>query len=93
VKRLDEAGIANGRVNEITDVINHTNLSERDRWRTIESAGGTIRTLRPPAIMHGHDEPMKAIPSVGEHTTVILCELGYSEAEIDQLITSGVAGG
>ena len=93
VKRLDEAGIANGRVNAITDVINHTNLSERDRWRTIESAGGTIRTLRPPAIMHGHDEPMKAIPSVGEHTTVILGELGYSEAEIDQLITSGVAGG
>jgi len=92
VKRLDEAGIANGRVNEISDVINHTNLSERDRWRTIESAGGTVRTLRPPAIMHGHDEPMKAIPSVGEHTNVILGELGYSNEQIDELVASGVAG-
>lgn len=93
VKRLDEAGIANGRVNEISDVINHTNLSERDRWRTVESAGGTVRTLRPPAIMHGHDEPMAAIPSVGEHTNAILAELGYSDEEIDRLVARGIAGG
>ena len=89
---LDEAGIANGRVNNISDVIDHPNLVERDRWRTIESAGGTIRTLRPPAIMHGHDEPIGPIPSVGQHTADILRELGYSDDRISELAASGSIG-
>ncbi|MGA0036304.1 MAG: CaiB/BaiF CoA transferase family protein [Ilumatobacteraceae bacterium] len=89
---LDEAGIANGRVNSISDVIDHPNLVERDRWRTIESSGGTIRTLRPPAIMHGHDEPIGPIPSVGQHTADILRELGYSDDRISELAASGSIG-
>ena len=89
---LDDAGIANGRVNNISDVIDHPNLVERDRWRTIESAGGTIRTLRPPAIMHGHDEPIGPIPSVGQHTADILRELGYSDDRISELAASGSIG-
>ena len=89
---LDEAGIANGRVNSISDVVDHPNLVERDRWRTIESAGGTIRTLRPPAIMHGHDEPIGPIPSVGQHTADILRELGYSDDRISELAASGSIG-
>ena len=89
---LDEAGIANGRVNNISDVIDHPNLVERDRWRTIESAGGTIRTLRPAAIMHGHDEPIGPIPSVGQHTADILRELGYHDDRISELAASGSIG-
>ena len=89
---LDDAGIANGRVNNISDVIDHPNLVERDRWRTIESAGGTIRTLRPAAIMHGHDEPIGPIPSVGQHTADILRELGYSDDRISELAASGSIG-
>lgn len=89
---LDDAGIANGRVNNISDVIDHPNLVERDRWRTIESAGGTIRTLRPPAIMHGHDEPIGPIPSVGQHTADILRELGYHDDRISELAASGSIG-
>jgi len=89
---LDEAGIANGRVNDIADVIDHPNLVERDRWRTIESAGEPIRTLRPPAIMHGHDEPMGSIPTVGQNTADILRELGYSDDRISDLVESGSIG-
>ena len=89
---LDDAGIANGRVNNISDVIDHPNLVERDRWRTIESAGGTIRTLRPPAIMHGHDETIGPIPSVGQHTADILRELGYHDDRISELAASGSIG-
>ena len=89
---LDKAGIANGRVNNIADVIDHPNLVERDRWRTVESAGELIRTLRPPAIMHGHDEPMGPIPSVGQHTADILRELGYSDDRISDLVASGSIG-
>ena len=89
---LDDAGIANGRVNNIADVIDHPNLVERDRWRTVESAGESIRTLRPAAIMHGHDEPMGPIPSVGQHTADILRELGYHDDRISDLVASGSFG-
>ena len=89
---LDDAGIANGRVNNIADVIDHPNLVERDRWRTVESAGESIRTLRPAAIMHGHDEPMGPIPSVGQHTADILRELGYHDDRISDLVASGSVG-
>jgi len=89
---LDDAGIANGRVNNIADVIDHPNLVERDRWRTVESAGESIRTLRPAAIMHGHDEPMGPIPSVGQHTADILRELGYHDDRISELVASGSVG-
>ena len=90
--RLDAAGIANGRVNDVAGVITHPNLIERDRWRSIETPGGSIQTLRPPAIMHGHDEPMSAIPEVGQHTTSILHELGYLDDDVIELVAAGAVG-
>lgn len=90
IGRLDEAGIANGRVNDVMGLINHRQLSERDRWRTVDTPTGPIRALRPPAIMHGHDEPMGPIPAVGQHTDAILAELGYDTDTINRWRTDGV---
>jgi crotonobetainyl-CoA:carnitine CoA-transferase CaiB-like acyl-CoA transferase len=42
--------------------------------------------------MHGHDEPMSAIPEVGEHTTRILHELGYLDYDIAELVAAGAVG-
>jgi len=42
--------------------------------------------------MHGHDEPMGPIPSVGQHTADILRELGYHDDRISDLVASGSFG-
>ena len=39
VKKLDAAGIANGRLNEPGDVWEHVQFSARDRWREINTSG------------------------------------------------------
>lgn len=89
IRRLDGAHIANAHQNEIADLIAHPQLSERDRWRQVDSPVGPIAALRPPAIMHGLGERFDPIPSVGEHTEAILIELGFDRARIDALRTNG----
>ena len=90
IDRLDAAGIANGRVNDIAALIDHPQLAARDRWREIDTPGGPIKALRPPAIMHGLDEPMGPIPAVGEHTEAILAELGHDSEQIARWRADGV---
>jgi len=89
VELLDRAEIANARRNEVVDLIRHPQLSERDRWRTVESPGGPIDALRVPAIMHGVDERFDPIPDVGEHTDAILHELGFEPSEIERARQDG----
>ncbi len=89
-RRLDAAGIAYGMVNDVPALLEHPQLVERQRWSEVGSPNGRIRTLRPVAIMHGHDEPIGPVPAVGEHTAQILTELGYDADAIAALIASGV---
>jgi itaconate CoA-transferase len=41
--------------------------------------------MRPPGVPESFDARMDPIPAVGEHTTAILEEIGYSEFEIARL--------
>src|SRR6187551_421749 len=48
VQRLDDAQIANARVNHMHDVWKHPQLQARKRWREVESPAGPIPALLPP---------------------------------------------
>jgi itaconate CoA-transferase len=88
VQRLDDAQIANARVNDMHDVWNHPQLRARKRWRDVESPAGSIPALLPPGFSDVADEAsarMDPVPALGEHTDSILLELGYSAAEIADL--------
>ena len=80
VSRLDEAGIANGAVNEISHVAEHPQLKARQRWTTVESPIGPIPALYPPYNLQGMSPNMGRVPALGEHTREVLSELGLSEA-------------
>jgi crotonobetainyl-CoA:carnitine CoA-transferase CaiB-like acyl-CoA transferase len=79
---LDEAQIANAGVNTVAEFLDHPVLRERKRWRPVETPGGTVRALLPPVTIGPGGARMDPVPAVGEHTAGVLCELGYSTAEI-----------
>jgi formyl-CoA transferase len=87
---LDRAGIANARINTVDDFLAHPVLSGRNRWQDIGVPGGTVRALRPPADLSGVDPVMGPVPAVGEHTDLILRELGRDDAAIEALRASAV---
>ena len=87
--RLEQAQIANARVNDMKAVWAHPQLAARDRWSAVESPVGQLPALLPPGTNSAFDAQMKPIPALGEHTHKILSELGMSEAQITELESQG----
>jgi formyl-CoA transferase len=88
--RLDSAGIANARVNDVHELWAHPQLAARSRWRTIGSPVGPLPALLPPAGSDTFEPRMDPVPALGEHTSAILGELGYSTVDIEQFQSMGV---
>jgi len=78
VNYLENAGIANARVNEMKDVWAHPQLKARNRWTEVDSPVGALPALIPPATNNQFEARMDPIPAIGQHTHAILKELGVS---------------
>ncbi len=81
--RLDRAGIAHGRVNDVADVLRHPQLA--DRWREHPTPVGPVRGLRPVGADPAWELPPGAVPALGEHTGAVLAELGFDATEIAEI--------
>ena len=90
IARLEEAQIANARVNDMQGVWDHPQLKARDGWREVESPAGKLPALLPPARNAAFEPRMDAVPGLGEHTGAILGELGFSAEAVAQLRADGV---
>jgi itaconate CoA-transferase len=89
VARLDEAQIANARVNNVGSLWSHPQLHARKRFRQVRTPAGTLWALVPPASNCSFAPRMDPVPDVGEHNEVVLRKLGRSSAEIARLKASG----
>jgi itaconate CoA-transferase len=85
VRRLDEAQIANARVNDMHDVWKHPQLAARNRWREVDSPAGAIPALLPPGSWEEGPPRMDGVPALGQHTDAILSDLGCAPDEIAAL--------
>ncbi|KUI67377.1 Succinate--hydroxymethylglutarate CoA-transferase [Cytospora mali] len=76
VERLDRAGIANAKVNDMQGVWEHPQLKARGRWTEVETPEGRVPALIPPGFGAVEDARMDAVPALGEHNGKIFAELG-----------------
>jgi itaconate CoA-transferase len=87
IAMLDAAQIANAQLKTVGDVLTHPQLEHR--WTEIGTPAGPIRALPPPISTGGAPLVLGAVPAVGEHTDVILAELGLTSPEIAALREAG----
>jgi crotonobetainyl-CoA:carnitine CoA-transferase CaiB-like acyl-CoA transferase len=88
VQRLEQAQIANARVNTMAEVWAHPQLQARGRWREVDSPVGPLPALLPPGTWN-EGPRMDAIPALGQHTDAILAELGLGADAIAALRADG----
>lgn len=90
VARLEDAQIANARVNDMHGVWQHPQLQARDSWREVDSPAGKLPSLLPPGRNAAFTPRMDAVPALGQHTQGILGELGFSAEQQASLAAGGV---
>jgi itaconate CoA-transferase len=77
-ERLDAAGIATARVNDMAGLWNHPQLKARDRWREFGSPAGPLPGLSP-ITGEGWQPRLDPMPALGQHTDAILAEFGVQD--------------
>ena len=86
-ERLDQAPIANARMNDMDGLWAHPQLAARQRWQTVGSPAGDIPALLPPGKNSAFTYRMDPIPKLGAHTEAILKSLGHGAEAIANLRT------
>ncbi|OZC62861.1 formyl-CoA transferase [Rhodococcus sp. 06-621-2] len=86
--KLAAAGIPAAQVKQMAQVVDHPQLVERDRWRTVNTEHATARALLPPSTFEDFEAPMGDVPAHGQHTRALLIESGHDP---DTLLRAGVA--
>ena len=89
IDRLDSAGIAWARMNTVAGFLDHPQLAGRDCRRDIGSPAGPLRAMIPPVRMDGVEPVMGDVPALGQHTDLILEELGVARDTIAAWRTEG----
>ena len=93
VRLCTEAGIPASPINSFADITTHAHARESGMLIELEhSRYGTLKAVAQPITFDGRrNAPSRPPPMHGEHTAVILHELGYSAAEIAHLRDEHVA--
>jgi crotonobetainyl-CoA:carnitine CoA-transferase CaiB-like acyl-CoA transferase len=89
---LDQANVTFGVVQTISEISRDQQLIENEVIRPIENgdASTSTHTVDSPVKVWGVDKVAPRLaPALGQHTSMILKELGYDDAEIGQLKLAG----
>jgi itaconate CoA-transferase len=73
IDRLERAGIATARVNDMAALWGHPQLAARNRWQDFGSPAGPMPGLKP-VTGEAWEPRFDPVPALGEHTAQILAE-------------------
>ena len=76
--RLEAAAIANARLNDVAAFLQHPQLHERGRIRSVGSEAGAQEVFLPAVTIPGVEPVMGDVPALGAQTAAILAELGLA---------------
>ncbi len=90
----EEGGIPAGPVYEVEEALDNPQIDARGTISEVEHPEiGTIPVIEHPLKFENADSGFESPPPMlGEHNRDVLEELGYSEAEIDEMVAAGVFG-
>ena len=74
-RRLSEADVPFGRLNDVGGLLDHPQLQARGRWWDVRSPSGAVRSVRPPFNLDGLPDRPGAVPALGQHTVEVLEEI------------------
>lgn len=77
-RKLAEADVPFGSLNEMRDVLAHPQLAARDRWFEVPAPAGPTLAFHHPMNIVGLPRPAGSIPALGEHTDELLREIGLA---------------
>lgn len=92
IARLNAAGVPNGEVRDIGQMLNDPHLAAREMVQTLmHPTIGATRVIGAPIKLSDTPASLRTAPPVlGQHTDAVLAELGYSPAEIAALHSTRV---
>jgi formyl-CoA transferase/CoA:oxalate CoA-transferase len=84
IARLNAAGVPNGEVRDIGQMLNDPHLAAREMVQTLmHPTAGATRVIGAPIKLSETPASLRSAPPVlGQHTDAILAELGYSPADV-----------
>lgn len=93
LRRLEEAAVPAGPVLSMLEALRHPQTVAREMVVTVGQAGTPVETLGMPVKLSETPPTVdRGAPGMGEHTHEVLAEYGFEEAEVGELLRSGVVG-
>ncbi len=92
LERLKAAGVPCGRVRDVAEALADPQVEARDMIEAVDHAAeGHLRVLGVPVKLSATPGSVRtAPPTLGQHTAVVLGEMGLTEEDIQRLRASGV---